>query len=360
MNTTVQKIIKYVLPLVVLVMGIAGAVTLVKSRPQPKRSERVDHGVLVDLEVAQVQTKKINITAQGTVMPADKVVLQPQVSGAVVWVSEKLVAGGLVEQGEPLIRIDRRDYEIALQQRKATVAQAEAQLRIEEGQQRVAQREWELFKQRTDEATDASLALRAPQQRIAEVNVESAKAGSDKAKLDLDRTVIRAPFNAYIQSENVAMGQTVSPQNPLATLIGTDHYWVQISVPVDKLPFIQIPLVNATEGAPATVTQQNGAERVVRTGRVLRLLPEVDALGRMARVLAEIDDPMHLAQPVESRGVPLLMGAIVSVELAGRDEAQVAVVPRSAVHDGSKIWAVQDNALQIREIEVVWGDEETV
>lgn len=361
MNPVVQRLVKYVLPVLILVAAVLLAVRMIKSKPQPKRAERQDHGVLVTLATASVEQKKVNLSAQGNVMAAERVVLQPQVAGSVVWVSEKLVAGGLVQKGEPLVRIDRRDYEIVLAQRKATVAQTEAQLRLEEGQQKVAQREWELFRDKNEAGeVDASLALRTPQKRIAEVNLESAKAGENKARLDLDRTTIRAPFNAYVQAESVEVGQTVGLTSQIATLVGTDAYWVQVSVPVDKLGFIAIPGVNAADGAPAKITQAHGAEKVIRNGHVLRLMPEVDQLGRMARILVRISDPMNLAAPPESRGIPLMIGAMVTVDLDGRDQAQVAVVPRSAVHNGRQVWAYQDGLLDIREVEVVWGDEQNV
>lgn len=361
MSPAVQRVIKYVLPILIVAAGIGFAVRMVKSKPAPKRTEPVDHGVLVELAQATTQARQVNLSAQGSVSAAERVVLQPQVAGSVTWVSDKLVTGGLVTKGEPLVRIDRRDYEIVLDQRRATVSQAKAQLSIEEGQQRVAQREWELFKDRAEQGdVDASLALRAPQRQIAEVNLQAAQAGELKAKLDLDRTTIRAPFNAYVQAESVEIGQTVSAQSQLATLVGTDAYWVQVSVPVDKLGFVAVPGVNATEGAPATVHQQHGAVRVQRQGRVLRLLPEVDPVGRMARVLVEILDPMNLAAPESDRGVPLMMGAVVTVDITGREEASVAVVPRSAVHNGDSIWVHSDGTLDIRTIESVWGDEETV
>lgn len=361
MSPAVQRLIKYVLPLIIVAAGIGIAVRMIKSKPAPKRTEPVDHGVLVELAQASTQARQVNLTAQGSVSAAERVVLQPQVAGSVTWVNEKLTTGGLVTKGEPLVRIDRRDYEIALDQRRATVSQARAQLNIEEGQQRVAQREWELFKDRAAQGdVDASLALRAPQRQIAEVNLKAAEAGELKAKLDLDRTTIRAPFNAYVQAENVEIGQTVSAQSQLATLVGTDAYWVQVSVPVDKLGFIAVPGVNATQGAPAIVHQQHGAVRVERKGRVLRLLPEVDPVGRMARVLVEISDPMNLAASQAERGIPLMMGAVVSVDITGRDEASVAVVPRSAVHNGDSIWVYADGTLDIRNIESVWGDEESV
>jgi len=361
MNTNLQRVLKYALPVVIILAAVFAARTLIKSKAKPERTEAVNHGILVELATAAHEKKQIDLSAQGTVMASEKVTLQPQVSGSVTWVSDALVSGGLVKKGDPLLKIDRRDYEIILAQRKSAMDQAEAQLSIEQGQQRVALREWELFKERAGNGNDdASLALRAPQQRIAEVNVESAKAGQDKARLHLSRTVIRAPFNGYVQSENVEIGQTVTPQSQLATIVGTDAYWVQVSVPVDKLSFIEIPGMNATTGAVATVNQQNGAERVTRKGQVLRLLPEVDPIGRMARVLARIEDPMNLTAPEGERGVPLMMGTIVTVDIHGRSEAEVAVVPRAAVHDGDHVWAFQDNRLDLRQVEVVWGDEDTV
>jgi RND family efflux transporter MFP subunit len=339
--------------LLILAAAILITVRLVKSKPAPERKAQVDLGVLVETSPVKWVKERVDVDGLGSVVPAERVVLQPQVTGAVTWVSETLVLGGQVKAGDILLRIDRRDYEIALEERKTAMAQAEAQYKQEEGQQIVAQREWELFRESANAELDPSLALRAPQKRIAEVNIDASKARMRRAQLDLERTVVRAPFNAYVQSESVEVGQIVSPQTQLATLVGTDEFWIQASVPVASLGMIQIPGVNSDGGSPVRIEQQLGEQTLVRDGEVIRLLPDLDSMGRMARVLVRVDDPLRLKDPADGRELPLLMGAQVRVRFDGMKEAEVAVIERSAIYDGDSLHVYNDGRLAITKVNVV-------
>jgi len=354
MNETTKRVLfGVVLPLLIVGMAVITARALIKSRPSPERQSPPDLGVLVEVEEIQLEQLRMDVDVLGVVMPAQRVVLQPQVSGAITWVNPEFQIGGQVKAGDVLVKIDPRDYQIASEERRSAVEQAEAQLLQELGQQVVAQREWALFKESAAEELDPSLALRAPQRRIAEVNVEASKARLKKARLDLERTTLRAPFSGFIQAGSVEVGQVVSPQSQVATLVGTDEFWVQVSVPVDSISMIDIPGLNATEGSAAQILKDTGATSIARTGRVLRLLPELDQVGKMARLIVRVTDPLDLDQPVESRKPPLLLGAQVRVKLAGARGAEVAVVPRSALHDGNRIYVYDDGTLRVRDVSVV-------
>ncbi len=353
MNDKTKLIIKAVFPLLILAAAILITVRLVKSKPTPERKPQVDLGVLVETSPVKWVKERVDVDGLGSVVAAERVVLQPQVTGAVTWVSATLVLGGQVKAGDILLRIDRRDYEIALEERKTAIAQAEAQYKQEEGQQIVAQREWELFRESANSELDPSLALRAPQKRIAEVNIDASKARMRRAQLDLERTVVRAPFNAYVQSESVEVGQIVSPQTQLATLVGTDEFWIQVSVPVASLGMIQIPGVNSDGGSSVRIEQQLGDQTLVRDGEVIRLLPDLDSMGRMARVLVRVNDPLRLNDPADGRELPLLMGAQVRVRFDGMKEAEVAVIERSAIYDGDSLHIYKDGRLAITKVNVV-------
>lgn len=354
-------VVVFIIPALIIGGGAAIAAKLAASREEPTRKEQVDNGTLVTVTPIVRSTQTVEVEAKGNVRPAKRLVVQPQLNGEITWINEKMVPGGVIDKGEVLFRIKALDYKIAVDQRETSVAQAEAQLRIEEGQQRVAKKEWELFKDGSDGNADPSLALRAPQKRVAEVSLDAAKSQLDMAKLNLSRTTIRAPFNLMVESENVEVGQVVGPGSPAATVVGTDHFWVQVSVPIDRLEFIDIPNVNATEGSVVTVIQTVGHQKVERTGRVVRLLGELDPVGRMARVLVEIDDPLNLSVPGDqARGLPLLLNSFVTVRFNGAREMEVSEIPRTALHEGDKVHIFADGKLEIRDVTVVWRRENTV
>lgn len=362
MSRLPKFVIVFIIPLVVVAAGVGAAVSLAKSREEPERVAQVDRGTLVEVHEVARSTQTVQVEARGTVRAAQRLNVQSQLSGEVTWVNDKLVPGGLIKKGEPLFRIQGRDFKIAVDQRLTSVAQAEAQLRLEEGQQRVAKKEWELFQDRTDSGSDPSLALRAPQKRVAEVSLDAAKSQLEQAKLNLSRTTVKAPFNLMVETENLEVGQLVGPGQLAATVVGTDEFWVQVSVPLDRLDFIKIPNVNATEGSEVTVQQAVGQDHVTRAGKVVRLLGELDPVGRMARVLVAIQDPLNLSvgEGEAPRGLPFLLSAFVTVRFDGAQDMEVSEIARSALHEGDKVYLFNDGKLEVREVGVLWRREDTV
>lgn len=328
MSRLPKFVIVFIIPLLVIGSGVAVASKLASSREEPARKEQVDRGTLVEVQTVERSQQTVEVEARGTVRAAQRLNVQSQLNGEIVWINDKLVPGGLIKKGEVMFRIQGRDFRIAVDQRETSVAQAEAQLSIEAGQQRVAKKEWELFQDGSDGTADPSLALRAPQKRVAEVSLDAAKSQLEQAKLNLSRTSVKAPFNLMVETENVEVGQLVGPGALAATVVGTDEFWVQVSVPMDRLDFIKIPGVNATEGGDVTVEQSVGAKTVARDGKVVRLLGELDPVGRMARVLVAVQDPLNLAKGEdEARGLPFLLSAFVTVKFDGAQQMEVSEIP---------------------------------
>jgi RND family efflux transporter MFP subunit len=183
------------------------------------------------------------------------------------------------------------------------------------------------------------------------------KADVEKAQLNLARTKITAPFNAIVRAKHVDIGSQVSGQDRLAELVGTDEYWIQASMPVDRLNWIMIPRNSGETGAKARIFYRNGIEL---TGTVIKLLGELESEGRMARVLVEIKDPLGLNATGKKRP-PLLIGEYVRMEIEGRQLKNVYRIPRAALRDNTRIWLVSnDGKLEIRDVETLWRDAQTV
>jgi hypothetical protein len=93
---------------------------------------------------------------------------------------------------------------------------------------------------------------------------------------------------------------------------------------------------------------------------VLRLLGELETLGRMTRLLVEVDDPLHLARPAEER-VPLLLGAFVEVEFEGRAPPGLVEIERTWLRHGDVVWVVgPEDRLEIRAVGVAFRGAERV
>lgn len=352
-----NKIGKIILPAAALVIGGAIAVGLVKTKPKAKRNQIQAKPALVEVISAKREKKQVRLTAMGTVVPAKEVELKAEVSGRVTYLNPKFVTGGRIKKGQVMIRLDSREYKLAVDQQTAQVERAEVELAMERGRSRIAKREWGLIGKQPDTSEEGqALALRKPQMKSAQAALEGARSGLERAKLNVKRTAVVAPFNLLVKQENVEIGQLVTPQARLAMAVGTDRFWVQVSIPMSKLAWIKIPGVTGEEGSKVTVTQEMGeGGRIQRTGRVIRLLGDLDPQGRMARLILEVDDPLGMTLKEESGSkLPMLLGAYVQVDIEGTEAGDVFVLPRTAVREGDKLWVVADNKLRIKPITVAW------
>ena len=317
-------------------------------------------------------------------MPARQLILAPEVSGRILWHAPELVPGGTIEAGTVLVRINPLDYQLALRQSQAQVATQQLSLQVEESRRKIAEREWELFKKSgshngNKKPEQGSLALRGPQLQSAQIALQAARSNVSQAQVLLSRTTLSAPFNAIVQQESVEIGQLVAPSAPLVTLVGTDRFWVQVSLPIDKLRFVELPLGDEP-GSPAQVWVDTGDGRITRKGRVIRLLGDLDPVARMARVLVEIEDPLGLSQgravdaepnatlppsgddtsPTQS-SLPLLLGSYVHVAIDGRELANVVTLPRRALQPGDRVYVLSnDDTLEIRTVKVLWSTADSV
>lgn len=352
--TRATKILK---PLLILIIGMTVFAALKATRPDAKTRPITEAPLVVDVQQATAQDTPIVIEAQGTTAPAQKIELRAEVTGRLVWKSEALLPGGRVQEGAALARLDGRDYEIAVRQQEATLGRARLDLQVESGRKKVAEREWALLKRQKSNAN--TLALREPQYAAAQMGLEAAESGLQKAQLNLDRTTIRAPFNGFVERQNADVGQFVTPQMSLGSFVGSDKFWVTVKVPTHKLSWIEFPKGDQA-GSSVKVWQEIGDKRVERKGRVVQLAGSLDAGGRMAQVLIEVEDPLGL-RASKTNALPMLLGSFVNVDIQGKVMSQAVQVPRRAVQEGSKVLVMDDkNRLEIRDVKIQWRSKESV
>jgi len=346
--------------ILVVIIG-CGAVALlaVIFDAEPTKVDSTNKAKLVRTMKAEKVDRRIAVSAQGTVQADKEVELKSEVSGRVIARSSELVEGGLVDGGEILVQIDPRDFENQVEQEKAALEKTNFELQIEKGRQLIAKREWEKLSP-TIQITEFSeeLALRKPHLREKEAQVEAAKSRLEKAKLDLSRTIIQAPFDAVVVETKLQVGDYLTPQSSFATLAGTDMFRVQVSIPVSKLRWLIAPGKEAGIGAKVKVIQEFDGSQVVREGHVLRLLGDLDPNGRMARILVGVDDPLGIKH---DHSFPMLIGSYVKVEFEGPVIEEVIVLPRKVLREDNRVWVMNsDQQLEVREVNVIQKDDDYV
>jgi RND family efflux transporter MFP subunit len=294
------------------------------------------------------------VTAYGSVIPARRVVIEPQVSGYVIRQHPSLIPGGYVKQGDELFAIDPKLTELNLREARAEVARAEAAL--QEGT-----RKWQEGRRLASQEIipDTELAALESARHILESDLERLRAAQDRELELLERHVIRAPFNSIVLEETVELGQRLAPGDVALTLVGTDEFWVRASVSTDKLRWVNVPSPERS-GSSVDVYLDIGEGELARYhGQVIELLSDLEEVGRMARVLISVPDPLQLSHSANPH--PLLLGSYVRVEIAAGELRNVLALDRSALREGNRLWIVDaNNRLQIRNAKVLWRQEDRV
>jgi RND family efflux transporter MFP subunit len=347
--------VKWGLSIGVMVASIAAAIVLVATKPEPPRADKPLEGTLVEVIQIGPGQHEVELYAKGTVVPANEIVLQPELSGRVVWQSPELVPGGRFRKDQPILRIDSRDYELAAETYRSQVNRAKLELSLEARRGEVAKREWNAFGQMDASEEQRALAQREPQLESTKLELKAAQSALKKAQLDLTRATLRAPFNAMVVSESVDMGQLIGPQNSVARLVGTDEYHVQVSVPVSSLRTVRARTEDAP-GSEAKIVQRVGGGTIERRGEVIRQLADLDPGGSMARLLVSIPDPLGKGDEL-----PLLLGSFVDVAIAAEPIENAIRLPRVALRDGRNVYVMNDQGLlEIRSVEIAWTEPEAV
>jgi hypothetical protein len=139
-------------------------------------------------------------------------------------------------------------------------------------------------------------------------------------------------------------------------LVGADHYWVELNIPVYQLPWLEFPGAGEEEGSAVRVRNASGwPENTYRTGYLYRQVGALDNQTRLARVLVRVPDP--LAQKPESKDQPeLMIGSFVSAELQGREIEEVIRLERDYLRNDQTVWVMENDKLSIRDVEVVLTD----
>ncbi|ORJ58545.1 efflux RND transporter periplasmic adaptor subunit [Geothermobacter hydrogeniphilus] len=344
------------LPLLILAIGIGGMTVMVKKRKVPVKKVTPFRGVLVETARVTRGDYRLRIEATGTVQARRQTDIVPQVSGKVVSVAPNLVTGGFFRQGEELFAIEAIDFELAVERARANLSRSELDLQTVKARADIGREEWQRL--HPDEEPNP-LVVYAPQLKSAEAALLAARAALRQAELDLQRTRVTAPYNCLVRSENVDLGQYVRSGTRVATLVGTDEAEIIVPLPLGDLHWLQVPRSPGEQGSPAIVSLRSDGQSWQWSGHIVRSLGEVDPRGRMARLAVSVADPYGRNPQVDNQP-ELALGSFVSVQLQGATLSGVVEVPRRAMHEGDRVWIMEDRKLRIVPVKVARREKNTV
>lgn len=373
--------------IVLIAFGVA--YSLFKAKPQPESTAQAKKGLLVEVLEAAPTRANATLHRHGEVEPRTQIDLVPEVSGKVRSVSENLINGGYFAEGEVLLKLDPRDYELAVQRARATlesatgavelrradIASARSRLEQELAEAKVSLDEWRRENPGVDApalvarepqlaAAKAALASAEAQLTAANAEVGSARAALEQAQLNLQRTTITAPFAGRVMNESVDVGQFVMAGAPLAKVYATDVVQIVVPVESDQMRWFDLPENDAAAaaasgsqaddrslGVPARVEGTARGVRRTWPGRAVRTTGMIDPRSRMERVVVEVTDPRATG------GAPLVPGMFVDVAIEGRAIDGVYRIPRHAVHRhettfDAQVWLVVEGKLAVAPVTV--------
>jgi len=326
------------------------------NRPSTAIAEPEVKPITVDVAVVARETIRIPVHAQGTVTPLQSTIIQAEVKGRVVDVSEDFNVGGFVATGEILLRIDPRDYQTNLLRAQAAVELAESNLAQERGRAEVALREWQRLPEGSQRSQDAKdLYLRKPQLEQAEAQLLAAMADLNTARDNLERTIIRAPYPALIRHKHIDLGQFVAAGSQLAEVVSVDTAEVRLPIPQSRLEYLDLPGLQGYD-QPIDIDLYTEIAGTVKhwTASLHRTEGVFDERSRVLFTVARIQDPYGIGENRDDRSGPLRIGTFVNATIQGKAIPDLITLPRYVLRAGNNLWVVDaDNKLRNREVSVL-------
>jgi len=358
-----RKFFKFMLPLILIIGSVLAVIALVayQKSQTSERKDDTEKAVLVDTIEAEVVSLNFTVNSQGTVRPRTETTLVSEVSGKIVSVAPEFVAGGFFHQGEVLLQIDPSDYEAGLKRAEAALASRKAKLADETARSEQALKDW---KNMGRQGQPSDLALRKPQMADARANVSAAEADVQKARRDLERTMITVPYDGLVRQKAVDIGQYVAPGTRLGVTFAIDTAEVRLPLTNNDLHYLDLPseteIKNRDKTFPSvTLSAENGDGISQWQAQIIRTEGVVDETSRVIYAVAQVVDPYGVLG--QSHQQELKIGTFVNAEIQGLPAENVVVLPRYVLRaDHTVLIANEDNELEILPVTVLRAEPREV
>jgi RND family efflux transporter MFP subunit len=256
--------------------------------------------VPVVVTTARAENFAVSIAATGTVVSRNDARISSEVGGTLAWIAEP---GTVVRRGEAIARLAAARLSLELRDNEAALKRLDAQLALLATQ-----------RARFENLAGQSVVSRSQleeamsREQMAQQDVEQARVARDRARLDLDRSTVRAPFAGIVAERVQQSGEFVASGAPLLRLVNDRELEV-----VARAPLVSADSVSAG----AKVRLIDGDRKTA--GTVRAVIPVGDERSRMVELRIALADRS------------LRVGAPVRVEIAPQNPRAVVTVPRDAV-----------------------------
>lgn len=295
------------------------SILMMSSKQELQARDETPRSIPISAFKAKQQDYIVKIRSQGTIEPLTETSLVAELSGVITWMAPEMLAGGRIEAGQALVRIDPEDYQIEFERSTAASERASAQLnQAQKEHQRISS----LHKRKL--ASDADLDNAESALLISNANAREAKALTSKAKRDLARTEITAPFTGLVRRKLSDLGQFVTRGTILGEAYASET--MEVRLPLSNAELAYIRSRNGEMGQSVTLSGEFAGTTKHWQAELTRLEAGIDTMSRMNYAVARFAsaDPTH--PPV---------GLFVKASINGRELSDVFVIPRTALGNGN-------------------------
>lgn len=323
---------KRLMPFLVLIVCGAIAAVMLSAKSELPRRESVTPIAAVDVMTVQPGKIDVIIRSRGNVAAKRNIELASEVSGRVIWMAPEFVSGGQVKKGEPLLRIDPIDYEVALSEARAAVASAKFSL------------------------AEVQVVLMRAAIEEAEARVKASQDRLRQAEADLSNTSIAAPFDAIVDVQRIDLGQYVQAGSAVMKLLGIAKAEIRLPLLPSDVPFVRYGQRSDGSWPMATLTARFGSTERQWEARLARLEQRVDEQTRVFYLVAEVDHPYD--ENLHSQ--PLSVGLFVEAKMAGLPIEYGTRIPRSALYSGDNVYIFDKDSSRKQRLNVLRREDQNV
>jgi RND family efflux transporter MFP subunit len=370
---------KILLPIVLIAASLAGANYLRATKPEVEPTPETEPVWNVRAAIVERQDHRPVLDLYGELVAGREVIIRPKVAGEVIEASEKLREGGRFAGDEVMLEIDPFDYQTAIDDLNAQVAEAKARraellanrateemmLELDRDQRALISRNVQRYERLSSSSAasekafdDAKIALSrqtgtVSQRQQAIVMLDARLAQQDavivrlsvaqrRAERDLADTVIKAPFAGVIADVDAQIGKQLSVNDAVARLI--DDQALEIGFQLADADFGRL-WQSGLIGREVTGRWKLGEAVFTLPATIVRVVPTIDPASGGVAVYARIDG--------EHGEMPLRPGAFIEVEMQDRLYEDVVELPASALFNENIVYVIEDDRLRAETVDLV-------
>jgi RND family efflux transporter MFP subunit len=323
-----------------IVIAVSAGLIYLFNALAPEAAVEPREEALPAVRIISVETTStpVEIPSQGIIAAPKETSLAAEVGGNVTSVSKKFEVGEDFEEGDVLIEMEQADYAAALAQAEANVADAELNRALELGRARQAERDWKSVGR---SGAPSELVLRTPHLESAKKKLVSAQAAVEKAKRDMERTKIRAPYDCRVRATHTEVGSFIAPGSRIADVYETGGFEVRLPVSLDDYAFIE----GSGIGGEITFSATIAGEEKTWKGSIIRDEGVIDRRSRSVYLVGKIDSA--------EQDKFLSPGLFVKATITGKQLDNIVSLPRKALYGKDQVYIIDGkDQLNFRTVDV--------